>query len=217
MTTRTVGFDLDQTLVDSTERIVESFRSAFRTMRIADVQPTAFTPWFGYPLEEILQRVAPGTDPAELVPLYRRAYDEEPARFVLAVGDEERPGEAGPMPGARDALEWLRDNGFRTVVVSAKHHPVVDVALVDAGLRDLVDAYYGDHFGEQKAIPLREEDAAFYVGDHVADMHAASLAGVLGIAVVSGAHDTRALREAGAASVIPSLAALPATIERLLD
>ncbi|WP_019284814.1 MULTISPECIES: HAD family hydrolase [Arsenicicoccus] len=205
MTTRTVGFDLDQTLVDSTERIVESFRSAFRTMRIADVQPTAFTPWFGYPLEEILQRVAPGTDPAEFVPLYRRAYDEE------------RPGEAGPMPGARDALEWLRDNGFRTVVVSAKHHPVVDVALVDAGLRDLVDAYYGDHFGEQKAIPLREEDAAFYVGDHVADMHAASLAGVLGIAVVSGAHDTRALREAGAASVIPSLAALPATIERLLD
>ncbi|WP_029210059.1 HAD family hydrolase [Arsenicicoccus bolidensis] len=205
MTTRTVGFDLDQTLVDSTERIVESFRSAFRTMRIADVQPTAFTPWFGYPLEEILQRVAPGTDPAEFVPLYRRAYDEE------------RPGEAGPMPGARDALEWLRDNGFRTVVVSAKHHPVVDVALVDAGLRELVDAYYGDHFGEQKAIPLREEDAAFYVGDHVADMHAASLAGVLGIAVVSGAHDTRALREAGAASVIPSLAALPATIERLLD
>ena len=205
MTTRTVGFDLDQTLVDSTERIVESFRSAFRTMRIADVQPTAFTPWFGYPLEEILQRVAPGTDPAEFVPLYRRAYDEE------------RPGEAGPMPGARDALEWLRDNGFRTVVVSAKHHPVVDVALVDAGLRDLVDAYYGDHFGEQKAIPLREEDAAFYVGDHVADMHAASLAGVLGIAVVSGAHDTRALREAGAASVIPSLAALPATIDRLLD
>ena len=205
MTTRTVGFDLDQTLVDSTERIVESFRSAFRTMRIADVQPTAFTPWFGYPLEEILQRVAPGTDPAEFVPLYRRAYDEE------------RPGEAGPMPGARDALEWLRDNGFRTVVVSAKHHPVVDVALVDAGLRDLVDAYYGDHFGEQKAIPLREEDAAFYVGDHVADMHAASLAGVQGIAVVSGAHDTRALREAGAASVIPSLAALPATIERLLD
>lgn len=204
MTTRTVGFDLDQTLVDSTERIVESFRSAFRTMRIADVQPTAFTPWFGYPLEEILQRVAPGTDPAEFVPLYRRAYDEE------------RPGEAGPMPGARDALEWLRDNGFRTVVVSAKHHPVVDVALVDAGLRDLVDAYYGDHFGEQKAIPLREEDAAFYVGDHVADMHAASLAGVQGIAVVSGAHDTRALREAGAASVIPSLAALPATIERLL-
>ena len=205
MTTRTVGFDLDQTLVDSTERIVESFRSAFRTMRIADVQPTAFTPWFGYPLEEILQRVAPGPDPAEFVPLYRRAYDEE------------RPGEAGPMPGARDALEWLRDNGFRTVVVSAKHHPVVDVALVDAGLRDLVDAYYGDHFGEQKAIPLREEDAAFYVGDHEADMHAASLAGVLGIAVVSGAHDTRALREAGAASVIPSLAALPATIERLLD
>ena len=205
MTTRTVGFDLDQTLVDSTERIVESFRSAFRTMRIADVQPTAFTPWFGYPLEEILQRVAPGTDPAEFVPLYRRAYDEE------------RPGEAGPMPGALDALEWLRDNGFRTVVVSAKRHPVVDVALVDAGLRDLVDAYYGDHFGEQKAIPLREEDAAFYVGDHVADMHAASLAGVLGIAVVSGAHDTRALREAGAASVIPSLAALPATIERLLD
>jgi len=205
MTTRTVGFDLDQTLVDSTERIVESFRSAFRTMRIADVQPTAFTPWFGYPLEEILQRVAPGTDPAEFVPLYRRAYDEE------------RPGEAGPMPGARDALEWLRDNGFRTVVVSAKHHPVVDVALVDAGLRDLVDAYYGDHFGEQKAIPLREEDAAFYVGDHVADMHAASLAGVLGIAVVSGAHDTRALREAGAVSVIPNLAALPATIERLLD
>ena len=52
---------------------------------------------------------------------------------------------------------------------------------------------------------------------NVADMHAASLAGVLGIAVVSGAHDTRALREAGAASVIPSLAALPATIERLLD
>ncbi|AKT51969.1 HAD family hydrolase [Arsenicicoccus sp. oral taxon 190] len=205
MTTRTVGFDLDQTLVDSTERIVESFRSAFRAMRLADVAPSAFTPWFGYPLEEILRHVAPGVDPAAFVPHYRHAYDVE------------RPGQAGPMPGARAALEWLRDNGFRVVVVSAKHHPVVEVALADAGLGDLVDAYYGDHFGEQKAIPLREEDAAFYVGDHVADMHAASLAGVTGVAVVSGAHDTRALREAGAGAVIASLTDLPATIERLLD
>lgn len=202
-TSPTVAFDLDQTLVDSRERIVESFRSAFRSMGSPDVQPAAFDPWFGYPLETILEGVAPGTDAGVFVPAYRRAYDTD------------KPGEAPAMPGAREALTWLQAHGYRVVVVSAKATAAVGVALADAGLDDLVDVCYGDFFGEAKAVPIRDEGARYYVGDHVADMHAARRADATGIAVGSGSHDEAALREAGAAVVIPTLADLPGAITEL--
>ncbi|WP_409482868.1 HAD family hydrolase [Arsenicicoccus dermatophilus] len=203
MTSRTIGFDLDQTLVDTQERIVGSFRSALRAMQRPDVDAEAFRPWFGYPLGQILAQVSPGADEAVFTPLYRQAYDVD------------RPGAIAPMPGAVEALEWLHANGFRSFVVSAKNTPAVEASLADAGLAHLLDGFRGDLFGEQKAIPIQEEKAAFYVGDHIADMHAASLAGAVGIAVVSGGHDEHALRDAGAAAVIRTLAELPEVVTRL--
>lgn len=204
MTCLTIGFDLDQTLIDSRARIVGSFRSAFRSMGLDDVAPSAFDPWFGHPLDVILEAVSPGADMTTFEPAYRHAYDVE------------RPAAAEAMPGARAALEWLQDKGFRVMVVSAKNQRAVEVGLEEAGIAALVDVAHGDLFGENKAVPLREAGADLYVGDHVADMHAARLSGARGIGVTTGAHDEAALREAGAATVVPDLTALPGVVESLL-
>lgn len=192
-----VGFDLDQTLVDSADRIVASFRWALTHLGRPDVDPAAFAPVFGYPLATILERVSPGTDLDAFVPAYRRAYDVDHEAVTH------------PMPHARAALEAVHALGGRSVVVSAKHEPIVGIALAEASLADLVDGYRGDLFGHDKAPALRDFGTGVYVGDHPGDVDAGHGAGAYVIAVATGSHTAEQLRAAGADTVIASLAELP--------
>lgn len=191
-----VGFDLDQTLVDSADRIVASFRWALRAMGRPDVDVAAFSPVFGLPLRAILEQVSPGTDADAFVPLYRQAYDVEHEAVTH------------PMPHAREALEAVHALGGRAVVVSAKHEPIVGVALREAGLADLVDAYRGDVFGPEKSPALRALGATVYVGDHLGDVEAGHGAGAYVIGVATGAHDREALVAAGAEVAVDDLSGL---------
>ena len=198
-----VGFDLDQTLVDSSDRIVASFRVALAALGRPDVDASAFAPVFGYPLATILEHVSPGTDLDSFVPAYRRAYDIDHEAVTH------------PMPHAHEALSAVHRLGGRSVVVSAKHEPVVGVALAEAGLGDLVDDYRGDLFGHDKAPALRSFGADVYVGDHVADIDAGHGAGALVVAVSTGSHPPGALTAAGADAVIADLSALPSALALL--
>lgn len=198
-----VGFDLDQTLVDSSARIVASFRAALRALGHADVDPAAFEPVFGLPLDTILEHVSPGADPAAFVPAYRHAYDVE------------HEARTDPMPHARDALAAVQALGGRSVVVSAKHEPIVGVALAEAGLADLVDAYRGDLFGAAKAPALTDLGATHYVGDHPGDVEAGRGAGAYVIGVATGSHTRDDLLAAGADATVADLAGLPAVLRRV--
>ena len=68
-----------------------------------------------------------------------------------------------------------------------------------------VDEVHGDVFAAQKAAVLRAVGAAGYVGDHVADMHAAVLAGIPGMGLTSGPCSRDELFAAGASRVADDL------------
>lgn len=195
-----VGFDLDQTLVDSSARIVASFRAALRALGRPDVAPEGFAPVFGLPLDVIVERLSPGTPYDEFVAAYRHAYDVE------------HEARTDPMPHAREALAAVHALGGRSVVVSAKHEPIVGVALAEAGLADLVDAYRGDLFGAAKAPALTELGATHYVGDHPGDVEAGHGAGAYVIGVATGSHTRDDLLAAGADDAVDDLAGLPAAL-----
>lgn len=190
----TVGFDLDLTLVDSRERVINAYIRALQDLGV-EVSSGDLQPHLGIPLTHTAAIVAPAIDADALVLRYRHYYDEPGSPRTLA------------MPGAADALRSVRAAGGRTVVVSAKFTPAVHKALDEAGLTDLVDAVYGELFAEDKATALVAEGASIYLGDHPGDMVAAHTANAYAVGVTTGANDQAALMAAGAAVTLTDLQA----------
>src|SRR6476469_4245903 len=198
-----VGFDLDMTLVDSSEGIVATVQAALAeqgvTVGRADVWPL-----MGLPLDLILGPHLPG----ELVPVATARYRElYPVIGVPA---------ARLLPGARAALDAVRALHGRVVVVSAKLERAVHLVLEQVGLQ--ADVVVGDLFATQKAVALREHGVSVYVGDHSADVEGALAAGATSVGVTTGPVSAADLHAAGAHAVLGSLDELPAWLdEHVLD
>lgn len=202
-----VGFDLDQTLVDSGPRISSCLRAALAEVGLPFDEAAAEASR-GLPLTGTLAALLPaGADPAlvEDVAARYRAQDRRPD------GEGGHPL-VGPMPDARAALQAVVDAGGRAVVVSAKREVAVGRVLAWAGLEDLVGSVAGDLFGVAKAGALRTAGAGAYVGDHPADVEAARAAGATAVAVATGAHGPEQL--ASADEVLADLSGFPAWLER---
>ncbi|MHB8642956.1 MAG: HAD-IA family hydrolase [Gaiellaceae bacterium] len=179
-----VLFDLDGTLVDSAEIILNSFHHATETVlqrRFPDDEILAQVG--GSNLETQMARL----DPArvdELVRVYRAHND--PFYMQLACFD-----------GVVDVLAQLKDEGRRLGVVSAKRKPTVELVFEGAGIGRYFDVIVGsDATTLHKPHPepvlhalsllaAGPEDAA-YVGDSPFDMAAAKAAGVFAVAVAWG-------------------------------
>jgi phosphoglycolate phosphatase len=188
-----VGFDLDMTLVDSSDGIAATLIAVLGEAGVS-VTAADTRPYAGMPLELILAGLAPETPASALEALaarYRLLYP------VLGV-DSVRA-----FPGAAAALAAPPAHGGRSVVVSAKHAPNVHRVLSASGLAGAVDEadVSGDLFAEAKGLRLAELGATAYVGDHPGDVRAAQ---------VTGAHDVAALLDAGADVVLPGLEDFPA-------
>ncbi|MFD5845878.1 phosphonatase-like hydrolase [Streptomyces chartreusis] len=133
-------------------------------------------------------------------------------------------GEVAALPGAREAVEELTAQG-RTVVLSTGFaRPTQDAILAALGWQDLVPLTLcpADAGGRGRPYPdmvltaLLRTGAAdavgqvAVVGDTSYDMLSGVRAGAgLVAGVLTGAHDTRALRSAGATHVLGSVAELP--------
>jgi phosphoglycolate phosphatase len=190
----TVGFDLDMTLIDSRPGIRACYLALTErtgTYVDADLAVTRLGP----PLEEELAHWFPAEEIAATADLYREMY---PAYAVAATP---------ALPGAREAVEAVREAGGRAIVVTAKYEPNAKLHLAHLGIEP--DAVIGDLWAEQKAVALREHDADVYVGDHVGDVRGARAAGALSVAVASGPCDAAELRAAGADVVLAGLTEFP--------
>jgi phosphoglycolate phosphatase len=190
-----VGFDLDMTLVDSRPGILAT---------LAALQEETGAPVAGDAMLDALLRRNLDLEFGE-----RFAPDEAvrwSARFReldVALG---LPG-TDLLPGAPDAIGAVHDAGGRVVVVTAKYEPNARRCLDHVGL--VVDAVFGWRYADGKADTLIAEGAAIYVGDTPNDVRAAGRAGAHMVAVTTGPHPADELRDAGAATILSSLADFP--------
>ncbi|WP_405427985.1 HAD family hydrolase [Micromonospora sp. NBC_00617] len=198
----TVGFDLDMTLVDSRPGIAAAFR-ALTARTGVPVDADLAVSRLGPPLRTEIAHWFPPEQVESAVLAYRELY---PAYAITPTL---------PMPGAREAVEGIRAKGGRVLVVTAKMGRLARLHLEHLGLA--VDEVAGDLFAEQKATALREHGATHYVGDHVADMVAAGVAGVPGIAVATGPCSPDELRAAGASMVLDDLTGFPAALDGMIQ
>jgi phosphoglycolate phosphatase len=189
-----VGFDLDLTLIDSRAGIAATYREVAARTGVpidADLVVTRLGP----PLEHEMANWFPPERVAAAADLYRALYPS------VAVPP------TTPMPGALAAVAAVHAAGGRVVVVTAKNAPHAQLHLDHLGLR--VDDLAGGLWAADKGVRLRELGASVYVGDHVADMTAARVAGATGVGVASGPCNADELAVAGADVVLSDLHAFP--------
>ncbi|MEY9847527.1 HAD family hydrolase [Streptacidiphilus sp. MAP5-3] len=198
MTTLTVGFDLDMTLLDTRPGIARAWEmlaeetgtridSAVVVSRLGPPVEIEMAHWF--PADEIKARAD----------RYRQLYAEHGVKGVT------------PLPGAIESLAAVRAAGGRTLVVTGKHTPNARLNLDALGIE--VDALHGDVFASAKAGALRAEGASVYVGDHLGDIEGARQAEAVAVGVTTGPYDAAALRAAGADVVLPDLTGFPAWLQ----
>ena len=170
-------FDLDGTLIDSIQLLLECAEFAFvgRTRAPTRAQWTA---GIGTPLRT---QLAEWTDTEaeidSLVDRYRIYQDANLERLTTA------------FPGVRDALAWARTAGHATGLVTSKGRIMTARSLAHVGLAhafDTIVTYEETTRHKPMADPvllaLERLDIApshaLYVGDSTHDMHAGNAAGV---------------------------------------
>ncbi|MFD7322005.1 HAD family hydrolase [Streptomyces sp. NPDC059875] len=186
----TVGFDLDMTLIDSRPGIKATYE-AFSARVGVPIDADLAVSRLGPPLEHELAHWFPEAEIEERVAQYRALYPTYAIEPSLA------------LPGARDAIQAVREAGGRAIVVTAKNEPHAKLHLSHLGIDP--DAVIGGLWAEGKAEALREYGAGVYVGDHTGDVRGAATAGALSVAVATGPCDEAELRAAGADVVLPDL------------
>jgi phosphoglycolate phosphatase len=107
------------------------------------------------------------------------------------------------LPGAVDAVAEVRASGAKALVVTAKQDVLARASLDAVGI--VADVVVGWRHGAAKGETLTEHGATAYVGDHVADVDGARVAGAVSVAVASGPCSAEELRAYGADVVLDSL------------
>ncbi len=198
----TVGFDLDMTLIDPRDGMIEVFSVLSEEFGLPLDGP-GFASRLGPPLAHELSRYhLSDALIAEIVARYRSIY----------------PGIAIPrtvaLPGAVAALESVTARGGRTVVVTAKFGPTARAHLDTLGVA--VTAVVGDLWSVGKAVALQEYGAEVYVGDHLGDITGARAADALAVAVATGPISAADLAAAGADVVLDDLTQFPEWLDSYL-
>ena len=191
----TIGFDLDLTLIDTRPGFVAVLEVLSAELGL-DLPAAELVDRLGPPLEQML---APYVEAERLGAVGDRFRELYPDLAITSVP---------LLPGAREAVERVRADGGRVVVVTGKVPANARRHLDHLDL--VVDHLEGWVWGVGKAQALRDQGAVAYVGDHVHDVEGALAAGVLSVSVLTGGSGRAELEDAGTHVVLPDLTAFPA-------
>ncbi len=207
-------FDLDGTLLDSIDLLLECMEFAFAGRATVPARP-AWTAGIGIPLREQMR----GFDVAEhevelLVSRYRLHQDARLERLTTL------------FPGAAESVAWARQHGVALGVVTSKGRGMTERSLRHVGLRAAFDVIItADDTNKHKPdpTPVREALArlgvppsrALFVGDSTHDMHAGRAAGTFTGAALWGPFSRAQLEITQPTHWLESPAEVPALVDSL--
>ncbi|MBD3404464.1 HAD-IA family hydrolase [candidate division GN15 bacterium] len=210
MSDRCVIFDLDGTLIDSSDGVVEATNYALAAFGLPTRTAGEIKPYIGYPLERMF---ADFTD-NEYEPL-RLKFQEKAEETVAA--------STRPLPYVDDILGALRADHYRLAIATTKIRVHIDKILAKCNWTDFFEATVGgDEVASVKPAPdafelalerLGADPAAtIVVGDTINDVIGAQAAGLPVVAVRSPFGHDGELDSSGATYLIDSMADLPGVI-----
>jgi phosphoglycolate phosphatase len=211
-----VIFDVDGTLIDSQEFILEAQRRAFASLGLARPSRETSLSIVGLSLTEAFTRLAGATAPVEqLARAYRDAWTALRAD----------PAFSDPLfPGAREAVEGLarRDDLMLGIATGKSRRGVMHLFDRFGWHAYFATVQTADEHPSKPAPDMIltalaetgiDPNLAFMIGDTSYDMEMARSAGVRAIGVDWGYHPQAQLREAGAERIVTDFAALLELIE----
>ncbi|EXX87885.1 pyrophosphatase [Paenibacillus darwinianus] len=197
----TVLFDLDGTILDTNELIIQSFLHALQNYVPAEFGREHIIPSMGMPLVYQMQQFSGLEDVSHIVAAYRevnlRLHDELVRAF----------------PFVPEVLEELHRSGIKLGVVTTKMRLTTERGLQYVGIADFMssvvtidDVQHPKPHPEPVQIAMKELGAnpaeTVMVGDSVVDIQAANEAGTVSVGVAWSLKGEDTLREAGAKHMI---------------
>ncbi len=206
-------FDLDGTLIDSIQLLLESMEYAFR----AHPHTPSRDEWvagIGTPLRtQLAAWCASAAEVEDLVTRYREYQDRHLEQLTTL------------YPAALDVLGWARVQGHPTAIVTSKGRGMTTRSLEHVGLSRLFDTVVTfeettHHKPRPEPVLLALErlgaspDRALFVGDSPHDMHAGRAAGVKTAAALWGPFSRESLSPAAPDFWLTSFGDLPDIIRQ---
>jgi phosphoglycolate phosphatase len=209
---RMVLIDVDGTLVDSVPDLHYCVDSMMTRLGLPERGEARVREWVGNGVERLVQRALvgqlEGEPDAELyeraLPIFLACYGENTCRLSRL------------YPGALEAVQWLKQEGFRLGCVTNKAARFTEPLLETLGVRGYFQVVVsGDTVANKKPHPQPLLYAAerlgvapgdaLMVGDSVNDVEAARAAAFSIVCVSYGYNHGQDIREAGPDAVIDSL------------
>ncbi|HEH3878713.1 TPA: HAD family hydrolase [Campylobacter jejuni] len=183
---KTILFDLDGTLIDSTDAILNSFQGAFKALGLTSKNNEEIKNLIGYPLEQMFRMLYP--DKVNLSKEFVLAYREIYAQIYLE--------QTTLLPKAKEALELgseIADLGIVTTK-GGKFTPILlDYLGVKKFFKTLITLEYVTNpkpSSEPIILALKRlnktQENAYMIGDTILDIQAAISANITPLALACG-------------------------------
>lgn len=214
MSKKSILFDLDGTLTDSGEGIMNCAEEAFRRLGLAIPHRQQLRDFVGPPLTESFARFGvPEAQIQNAIAIYREQY-ELTGKF-----------ENTPYPGIYDALSTLRDRGFRLYVATSKIEDKAQEILRHFHLFSYFQLVCGASYDSSRTAKdqviahllaqIGGAEDAVMVGDTIYDVKGAAVHAIPTVGVAWGYGDVRQMLEAGASAIVQTPQELVALLTAL--
>ena len=211
---RTVIFDFDYTLADSSRGAVESINFALNELGFPEAKPEEISKTIGSSLEETF---------LALVGQQHITKYEEFGRLFIKKADEVMADLTIVYKSVPNVVKELRNHGYKLAIFSSKLRYRIEAILKRENLLSSFDVLVGwedvsnpkpDPEGLLKICqklrnPLRK---SLYVGDTLTDAETAKRAGIPFVAVLSGVTDRESFSNYPVYRVIENVSELPELI-----
>jgi phosphonatase-like hydrolase len=221
MSVEMVAFDVAGTVLNDDGLVVAAFKNAFEATQ-PDLWPSHGQQWTQYAIDTMGQsKIHVFTEllgDAEKAHQANVAFEESYVREIANVG-------ATPIAGTEELFRYLRAKGIAVALTTGFSRSTLNTLLTELGWGDLVDlSVTPSEAGRGRPHPdmlnmavevlgITNPEHVVVCGDTAADMHAAVAFGAGQVfGVLTGAHSKEVLVEAGATSVINSVADLKSLI-----
>ena len=200
-----VVFDLDGTLIDSKQALLEAHDMAWSSNGLARPSNEAILDLIGLPLIETMQRLAPDQDPVPLAKAYSESYSAVAERYEVLF----------------EGMATLLAQPFRAAVATGKSQRGAERAVARHGLTGRFEVVFGgDAVPRPKPFPdmleairtATGEHDLVMIGDTVYDLEMAHAAGAYAIGVSWGHHTAERLTHL--APVVHSVDALGVALQQ---